>query len=78
MCSNDLETSILGVKFVSNIEGDNSGVVSSEEVFATWLQGPIFNLVQLLVSFLSELLTTPIDCVIRWNWVVDEFQKRLS
>lgn len=44
MCSDDLESSIVGLKFLSNVEGNNSGIVPREEIFFPFLEIPISNL----------------------------------
>ena len=73
MSSNDFESCVIRIELFSNIEGDNSGKISGEEILVSGLEGPVIDFMQLLVSFLSELLPAPVDCVVGGDGVVDEF-----
>lgn len=78
MGTNDLESSVFWWESLSNVEGDQSGVVSGEEVLGTFFELPIGCLAQLFVSFCSEFISTPVDDVEGWAGLVDKVQESLG
>ncbi len=78
MSSNNLETSVRGLKLLADVEGDKSGVVSGEEIFGAFLKFPIGGLAEFLVAFLSELIAAPVDNVERGARSVDKIEESLG
>ena len=50
MSSNDFESCVIRIELFSNIEGDNSGKISGEEILVSGLEGPVIDFMQLLVQ----------------------------
>lgn len=78
MCSDQIVRNVVGIKFVSNSKSYNSWVVSSEEIFASRSQIPIVDFMKFFESFAGEMLLGPINCMIGWDSIIDEFEEGIS
>ena len=78
MSSNQFEGSVIGIEVLSNSESHKSGVISGEEIFLSWTEWPVINLIEFFKSFLIELLPGPLDNMEGGDSIVDKFEECIS
>lgn len=65
MGSDDFEPCVGWVKRLADIKSNQCCIVPGEKILGAFLELPVRSLTQLLVSFLSQFIATPVDHVKR-------------
>lgn len=78
MGPNGFESCGAWIKIFSDCKSNKSSIVSGEKVFVSRGKFPVVNFMKLCEAASGEFFSTPLDCVVGRDRIVDKLEERLS